>query len=232
MFFENTGYTVSTDWDYTQERPYKGNVIKEKRRMYIHYYYSIEKGADDEMAFDKRIAEMYSELKTGELVEGHRKSYEKFFEIKETPVRGRQVSFKEEAIKEARRYLGYFALVTNEKMDAFTALHLYRRKDVVEKVFGNIKDRLNMRRLLSKSERSLDGKLFLEFIALILISHLDHKMKETNLYKNYSMQQLLDKLDVIECFEDEGRSMRVGELLEKQMDIYKALGVALPTSSC
>ena len=226
------GYTVSTDWDYTQERPYKGDVIKEKRRMYIHYYYSIEKGADDEMAFDKRIAEMYSELKTGELVESHRKSYEKFFEIKETPVRGRQVSFKEEAIKEARRYLGYFALVTNEKMDAFTALHLYRRKDVVEKAFGNIKDRLNMRRLLSKSERSLDGKLFLEFIALILISHLDHKMKETNLYKNYSMQQLLDKLDVIECFEDEGRSMRVGELLEKQMDIYKALGVALPTSSC
>ena len=226
------GYTVSTDWDYTQERPYKGDVIKEKRRMYIHYYYSIEKGADDEMAFDKRIAEMYSELKTGELVEGHRKSYEKFFEIKETPVRGRQVSFKEEAIKEARRYLGYFALVSNEKMDAFTALHLYRRKDVVEKAFGNIKDRLNMRRLLSKSERSLDGKLFLEFIALILISHLDHKMKETNLYKNYSMQQLLDKLDVIECFEDEGRSMRVGELLEKQMDIYKALGVALPTSSC
>lgn len=226
------GYTVSTDWDYTQERPYKGDVIKEKRRMYIHYYYSIEKGADDEMAFDKRIAEMYSELKTGELVESHRKSYEKFFEIKETPVRGRQVSFKEEAIKEARRYLGYFALVTNEKMDAFTALHLYRRKDVVEKAFGNIKDRLNMRRLLSKSERSLDGKLFLEFIALILISHLDHKMKETNLYKNYSMQQLLDKLDVIECFEDEGRSMRVGELLEKQMDIYEALGVALPTSSC
>ena len=109
------GYTVSTDWDYTQERPYKGDVIKEKRRMYIHYYYSIEKGADDEMAFDKRIAEMYSELKTGELVESHRKSYEKFFEIKETPVRGRQVSFKEEAIKEARRYLGYLRLLRMRK---------------------------------------------------------------------------------------------------------------------
>ena len=226
------GYTVSADWDYTQDRPYKGDVIKDKRRMYIHYYYSIEKGADDEMAFDKRIAELYSELKTGNFVEGHRKAYDKFFEVKETPVRGRQVSFKEDAIKEARRYLGYFALVTNEKMDAFTALHLYRRKDVVEKAFGNIKDRLNMRRLLSKSEKSLDGKLFLEFVALILISHLDHKMKETNLYKSYSMQQLLDKLDVIECFEDEGCSLRVGELLEKQMDIYKSLGVTLPTSSC
>ena len=48
------GYTVSAQWEYTQERPYKGDVIKDKRRMYIHYYFSIENGADDEQAFDKR----------------------------------------------------------------------------------------------------------------------------------------------------------------------------------
>ncbi len=72
--------------------------------------------------------------------------------IKETPVRGRQVYYKEDEIKAARRYLGYFALITNEKMHAFTALHLYRMKVIVEKAFGNIKDRLNMRRLLAKSE--------------------------------------------------------------------------------
>lgn len=56
-----------------------------------------------------------------------------------------------------------------------------------------------MRRLLAKSEKNLDGKSFNEFIALILISHLAHKMKEANLYKKYTMQQLLDTLDVIEC---------------------------------
>lgn len=74
---------------------------------------------------------------------------------------------------EARRYLGYFALITNEKMDAFMALHLYRMKDVVEKAFGNLKERLNMRRLLISSEKGLDRKIFTEFVALILISHLD-----------------------------------------------------------
>ena len=105
-------------------------------------------------------------------------------------------------------------------------------KDIVEKAFSNIKDRLNMRRLLAKSEKNLDGKIFTEFVALILISHLDHKMKETNLYKTYSMQQLLDKLDVLECFEDENRKLRIGELLSKQAEIYETLGVALPTSSC
>ena len=40
-------------------------------------------------------------------------------------------------------------------------------KDVVEKVFGNIKERLNIRRLLSKFGKYLDGKIFTEFITLI-----------------------------------------------------------------
>lgn len=226
------GYTVSSEWNYIQERPYKGDMIKDKRRIYIHYYYSIEKGADDEQAFDKRIASLHKELLENKLVESNKKAYEQFFEVKTTPKRGRQVSYKEDAIKEARRYFGYFTLITNEKMDAFTALHLYRMKDVVEKAFGNIKERLNMRRLLVSSEKGLDGKIFTEFVALILISYLDHKMKESDLYKNYTMQALLDKLDVLECFEDVNHSLRIGEMLNKQTEIYEALGVKLPTSSC
>ena len=229
---ETYGYTVQTEWDYTQERPYKGDVIKDKRRIYIHYFYSIEKGAEDEQAFDKRIAGLCKELLEDKPVESHRKAYEQFFEVKTTPKRGRQVYYKEDAIKEARKYLGYFALITNETMDAFTALHLYRMKDVVEKAFGNIKERLNMRRLLVSSEKGLDGKIFTEFVALILISHLDHKMKESGLYNNYTMQSLLDKLDVLECFEDANHSLRIGEMLVKQAEIYEALGVEAPTSSC
>lgn len=226
------GYTVSVQWEYTQERPYKGDVIKDKRRMYIHYYYSIENGADDEQAFDKRIASLCKELSEGKNVESHKKAYDQFFEVKTTPKRGRQVYYKEDAIKEARRYFGYFALITNEKMDAFTALHLYRMKDVVEKAFGNLKERLNMRRLLVSSEKGLDGKIFTEFVALILISHLDHKMKKSDLYKKYTLHQLLDELDVIECFEDANHSLRIGELLNKQAKIYEDLGVKVPTSSC
>ena len=35
----------------------------------------------------------------------------------------------------------------------------------------------------------------------------------------------MDKLDVIECFETPGQRMRVGEILEKQKDIYRCLDV-------
>ncbi|MGN0356508.1 MAG: IS1634 family transposase [Blautia sp.] len=224
------GYTVCTEWDYTQERPYKGDTLKEKRRIYIHYYYSIDKGAEDESAFDRRIAGLYKELSSGGEVEGHQKAYEQFFEVKRTPKRGITIAYKEDAIRKAKKYLGYFALITNEKMDAFTALHLYRMKDVVEKAFGNIKERLNMRRMLVSSERSLDGKLFVEFVALILVSYLDHKMREADLYEDYTLHQLLDKLDVIECFENPGYSLKVGEILAKQQEIYERLDIAVPTS--
>jgi len=41
---------------------------------------------------------------------------------------------------------------------------------------------------------------------------------------------LLDKLDVIECFEHPGRRLQVGEVLDKQRDLYIALDVEPPTS--
>jgi transposase len=231
---ENTntyGYTVRTQWDYRQKRPYKGEAIESQRRMYVHLYYNIDKGAEDEAAFDQKAATWHKELLNNDRKEANAKHYEKYFTIKHTPKRGIQVVANGEALKKARRYFGYFALITNEKMDAFTALHLYRMKDVVEKAFGNIKERLNMRRLLVSSERGLDGKLFVEFVALILISYIHQRMKAQGLYKKYSMHQMLDKLDVIECFEEPGHGLRIGEILTEQMEIYRMLGVEPPTSS-
>ncbi|NLI90685.1 MAG: hypothetical protein GX434_00375 [Peptococcaceae bacterium] len=42
------------------------------------------------------------------------------------------------------------------------------------------------------------------------------------------MLGVLDKLDVIECFENPDQELRVGELLEKQKELYVDLGVTLP----
>ncbi len=140
------GYTVTAQWNYSQNRPYKGDIIKGKRRIYIHYYYNVEKGADDEQAFDERLAKLREELLSGKIVEEHKSAYSKYFEVKDTPKRGRQVHNQEAEIKDQRRYFGHFALITNEKMDTFTALYPYPMKDVVEKAFGNLKERLNMGR--------------------------------------------------------------------------------------
>ena len=46
------------------------------------------------------------------------------------------------------------------------------------------------------------------------------------------MQALLDKLDILECFADTNHFLRIGEMLNKQAEIYEALGIEAPTSSC
>lgn len=75
-------------------------------------------------------------------------------------------------MRQATRNCGYFALLSNEVNDPFEALSLYRSKNIVEKGFGNLKDWLNFRRMEVSSEVSLNGKLFVEFIALICPSHV------------------------------------------------------------
>jgi hypothetical protein len=39
------------------------------------------------------------------------------------------------------------------------------------------------------------------------------------------MQELLDELDVIECFEQPGSSLRVSEITKKQEELYRKLSV-------
>lgn len=222
--------TIQSAWNYTQERPYKGDTLEDKRRIYIHLYYNIDKAAEDQKNFDRKLMRLKHELLEGKHIPEHQNLYAKYFETKSTPVRGVQVTVKEDAIKKAKRYYGFFALLTNEKMDSITALELYHNKDVVEKAFGNLKERLNLRRTLVSSEQSLDGKLFVEFVALIYLSYIKKQMQVQNLFRDYTLQGVLDKLDVIECFENPGQALRVGELLEKQKELYNKLGIEPPSS--
>ena len=219
-------HTVQTTWDYQQSRAYKGDTLKEKRRIYIHYYYNIERAAEDEKRFDNRLIRLRDELLSGKRLKEHESQYQKYFIIKETLKRGIQLQVKEEIIKEVKRYYGFFTLVSNETMDAKRALEIYRNKDVVEKAFGNLKERLSMRRMLVSSEQALEGKLFVEFIALIYLSYIKKQMQDRGLFKKYTMQTLLDTVDVIECFEHPKHKLRVGEVLEKQKQVYEAMEVA------
>lgn len=170
---------------------YKGDSVTEPRRIYLHYYYNIDKAAEDEKAFDRKLMTLLHELESGKRIPEHENLYKKYFETKTTPKRGTKVIVKEEAVMKAKRYFGFFVLMTNETTTAITALELYRNKDIVEKAFGNLKERLNMRRTLISSEQSLDGKLFVEFVALIYLSYIKKQMQETDLFKSCTLQGVL-----------------------------------------
>lgn len=218
-------FTKTIAWDYEQERPYKGDVVKEERRMYLHLYFNPDKFSDDGKAFNRKLDTLKNELLSGHRMPEHEKDYKKYFEIKETPKRGVSLTVKQDAVDAAHERYGFFVLISNEVKDPVTALSLYRMRDVVEKAFWNVKERLNLKRTMTSSESSLDGKLFVEFVALIYLSYIQKKMEENGLFATYTLHELLDELDVIECFMEPGKAPIQGEVLKKQEQIYRDLDV-------
>lgn len=218
-------FSKTIAWDYEQERPYKGDVVKEERRMYLHLYFNPDKFSDDGKAFNRKLDTLKNELMSGHRVPEHEKDYRKYFEIKETPKRGISLTVKQDAVDAAHERYGFFVLISNEVKDPVTALSLYRMRDVVEKAFWNVKERLNLRRTMTSSESSLEGKLFVEFVALIYLSYIQKKMEEKGLFATYTLHELLDELDVIECFMEPGKAPIQGEVLKKQEQIYRDLDV-------
>ena len=86
-----------------------------------------------------------------------------------------------------------------------------------------------MRRTSVSSSENLEGKLFVQFIALIYLSYIKKAMCDNDLYKNYTTQELIDDLDVIERYEQPGKKHRMGEMTKKQTKLYIALGVSAPS---
>ena len=221
-------YTQTIEWDYLQERPYKGDTLKENRRMYLHLYYNAEKAVEDGRKFNLRMIALQQELMSGKKKAEHEKDYGKYFEVKHTPVRGIRVIPLQAAMDQAKSRFGFFVLLSNEVKTSRMALEIYRNKDVVEKAFGNIKERLNGKRMLVSSDASLEGKLFVEFLALIYLSYIKKQMSEKNLFNQFTIQGLLDEVDLIECFTEPGKSLTVGEVLLKQRQIFKHMDVLAP----
>ena len=217
------------DWNYSKTKKRSGTLIKDTRRIYLHLYYNIQRATDDKIAFNKLLDRLEGELLSGKRNPEHEKLYAKYYEVKETPIRGVSLLPKQDAIDAAEKNYGYFSLISNGVKDPLDALQIYRSKDMIEKAFGNLKERLNMRRTSVSSEENLEGKLFIQFIALIYLSYIKKAMSDHDLFKNYTMQELLDELDVIESYEQPGRKQRIGEITKKQMNLYECLGVEVPS---
>ena len=219
--------TIPAIWEIGSQKKSKSSASHKKHRVYVHVYYDIMRMAEKQNKLDKHITVLKEELQSNKRKPSHEKQYEKYFTVKKRK-KGNIVTIKEDVVKEEKQYYGFFVLLSSEKMDSITALELYRNKDIIEKAFGNLKDRLNLRRTMVSSESGLDGKLFVGFVGLIYLAYIKRQMQEKGLFKTYTISELLDKIDLIECFKYPDRKLQIGEILEKQKQIFIDLDVKLP----
>ena len=183
--------------------------------------------------FNGELLEYKQELESGKPVKEHQKAYDNFFIQKKTPKRGLQVSYNTEAISQhISRYAGFQGLLSNGIKDPIEAMRVYRDKDAVEKCFDDLKNSLDMKRLRMHQSSTVDGRLFIQFIALILISALRQKMRTSGLIEKYTIHELLREMETIVKVTYSGRYGHIlTEVTKAQRDILKVLEVQLSGSS-
>jgi transposase len=231
LYDSETGLFIKThtaEWNYEETKQRSETVIKKKRRIYVHIYYDDQHATDDKLRFNKKLDAMETDILCGKMKPEREKECRKYYEIKKTPVRGVRFAPKQDVIDEAHKNFGFFVLLSNGVKNPAEALMIYRSKDMIEKAFNDLKNRLNMRRTWVSSEENLEGKFFLQFVALIYASYVKRAMEVAGLFKNRTMQELFDDLDIIEKYRIPGKRAHYGEITSKQKELYAALGVNSP----
>ena len=218
-------YSVSkaAKWEY-RYKDRKGVDALNHKQLYIHTYYNGIRAEKEIAAFSKKLKLAEAAFLNGTCNESQKMLCEKYFNI--TEGKGKiSIEYNQAAINEHVRNYGYFVLLSNHIKDSRSALSIYRNKDLVEKTFFNIKNRLDMNRTKVSSHEALEGKLFVQFVALIYIAYIHQIMLKSGLYKNYSIQSLLDEFDIVEVFKYIGKKPHFSETTKKQRELFACFGI-------
>jgi len=203
---------------------------EKKRRTYLHVYYNAARAAEEFDRFTRRLIRLKKELESGKMSETDKERYARYFIIKETPKRGCHIAFnKDEIQKHRKRYAGFFCILSNRFRDSMETLCVYRRKEVVENCFDDLKNQLDMKRLRIHSSAAMDSRIFLQFLALILICRIREMIQSDKELKNLTVREVMEAMETLVRVTYSGRYGQLytetGPLPRK---ILAAFGITLP----
>jgi transposase len=205
------------------------------RRQYLVVIYDADARAEAERTFIELLATCKAELESGKLVEGHEEIYEQYFEVKQTPKRGRRVTEKIEAVADfQKKYSGYWCLLTNRKRPKEEILNAYSQRNTIEVFYDTLKHELNGNRVRNHSLASFEGRLFILFIALTILITLKQRLaeerkcnKELRRLKTYT--QLLFRMETLTRTTFKGKYKPIYSTPSKiQREVIKSFGLSWP----
>ena len=205
----------------------------DEKKRYIHIYHSISKDADERESFENALRERITLLMShqNETVE-FGSAYEKYFYLhydidgvflyseEKTTVTEREISL-----------CGYFVIITSERMTAKEALHLYKGRDVSEKLFASDKSFLGNKSMRSHTNEGVEGRIFTQFIALIIRNKIYTALQEENekleKKQNYmTVPAAIRELEKIEMTRQTDNIYRLDHAVTaKQKKILEAFGM-------
>ena len=137
------------------------------RRLYVHVFHKPEAAPIQERRLRESLFSLKKDLEDGveEFRPAAQKQIDSYLTVKRT-AKGVKVDFKMDEIEEAKRYWGYFVLVSNEIKDPFDALKAYRSREKIEELFATYKDSFDGRKPRTWYPENLYGRQFAQFVGL------------------------------------------------------------------
>lgn len=183
------GITIKLMHTFTKERKYssdkkglsKGDRETFDRRIYLNIYFSLSRQNEDRMSFEADLVQLKSVIESGipieELPEKSRHKAEKYLSIRQ---RGNKtmVSFNDKACREACRYHGFFALVSNKEKEPFECLRKYRKRETIESFFETGKQHADGARIRVWDTDTLRGRMFVQFVALCYYEYYSNEIRK------------------------------------------------------
>lgn len=243
LVLENKGKFEDNRTNSIREYRTNGMTVKRKlfptdeRDRYFHIYYSSNKYVSERETVESKIDRMARYLKKQEGKEIEiGESFNKYFDLiyyhqgqeDQKFMFGREL---DDVINREISLCGYFVIITSRKMTAREALTLYKSRDGSEKLFRGDKSYLGNKSLRVHSDESIDAKIFLEFVALIIRNKIYTSLKDevlkSDIKSNYmTVPAAIKELEKIEMIRLPDNIYRLDYAVSAtQKTILKAFGI-------
>ena len=127
-----------------------------------------------------------------------------------------------EKVERIRQSKGFFLIFTTDmESTPEDTLYHYRAKDVVEKLFDQIKCDMDGNRIRTHNEQTTDGKVFVTFIACVIRSYLLSKLRQYLTDNSMSLKKALSQLSNITIISGTKGLRFTKALSKKQKQILK-----------
>ena len=206
------------------------------KERYFHIYYSASKCASEREMLETDVDRMAKTLKKAEGKKvDFENIYSRYFDLiyqgegdDKTFLCGMELA---DAVERHVKLCGYFAIVTSEEMTAAEAISLYKSRDASEKLFRGDKSFLGHKCLRVHSNESAEGKIFVEFVALIIRNRIytslqdesDNYESKPNYFTVPAALRELEKIEMIRLYDGAYRLDHA--VTSAQKNILKAFGV-------
>jgi len=164
-------------------------------QLTAHIYYDTEKITMETSEIFSHISKLATELEKMKKSKQITKRFTDYY-IVDKLSKG-SISFKldEDKIDERISRVGYFILLSsNPNLTSKEVLKTYRERDIIEKNFDQLKNKLDFKRMKTHWNKTTEGKMFVGFLALILRSYMHHVLKNDEKTKQFTFEKVLKEL--------------------------------------